>query len=65
MIIYLFIFYNLESLSPYVELQKSRLDALKKKYRKLFLKLEKKSISFIVKKNFGALNQTNLIWDII
>ena len=29
--IYLFIFYNLETLSPYVELQKSRLDALEKK----------------------------------
>ena len=36
---------NLETLSPFVELQKSRLDALEKKKltRILFLKLEKKN----------------------
>ena len=40
-----FFMINLETLSPFVELQKSRLDALEKKKltRILFLKLEKKN----------------------
>ena len=42
---YFLFFINLKTLSPYVELQKSRLDALEKKKltRILFLKLEKKN----------------------
>ena len=41
----IFFIINLETLSPFVELQKSRLDALEKKKltRILFLKLEKKN----------------------
>ena len=63
-----FYFFKFKTLSPYVEIQKSRLDALKKKKLNLktIFEIRKKILCvFLLKKTFGALNQTNLIWDII
>ena len=61
----IFYFFKFKTLSPYVEIQKSRLDALKKKKLnlKIIFEIRKKNIMCVlVKKNFWCLksNQSNM-----